>query len=317
MVARSVGLTLLGVAVGFGSSISSMSVPRMRNGAIGGLLGGLVGGFLFDILPSIVAPVTAVVGDVGCHDAGAASRAVGFTAIGAFTGFFVGLVQELLKDAWVKVLAGRNEGKDFILGKPMNILGRDEKCDVPLYGDTNVGVQHAAIRADGYRHVVIDGKTPVGTLVNGVQVASGAEQLLRDGDMIQIGSHRILFREKATASKYVQKSYDDPKSKSPASSVPMPSHLCPYCGAPKDVNGRCLCNIDSGIGLGTPMGSTAALNSGAPGMYCKCTRRKRRSGLWRSRPWGWSLAGSDGLLWRPLLRAGIYAQWPEYDGWSR
>ena len=160
MVARSVGMTLFGVGVGFGSSVSSKSLPRIRNGAIGGLFGGLVGGFLFDILPSIVAPVTAVAGDVGCHDAGATSRAVGFTAIGAFTGFFIGLVQELLKDAWVKVLAGRNEGKDFILGKPMNIFGRDEKCDVPLFGDTSVGVQHAAIRADGYRHVLIDAKTP-------------------------------------------------------------------------------------------------------------------------------------------------------------
>jgi pSer/pThr/pTyr-binding forkhead associated (FHA) protein len=258
MVARSVGLTLLGVAVGFGSSISSMSLPRMRNGAIGGLLGGLVGGFLFDILPNIVVPVTAVVGDVGCHEVAGPSRAVGFIAIGAFTGFFVGLVQELLKDAWVKVLAGRNEGKDFILGKPMNILGRDEKCDVPLYGDTSVGVQHAAIRADGYRHVIIDGKTPAGTMVNGQHVPSGAEQLLRDGDMIQIGSYRILFREKATASKYIQKSYDEPKSKSPASSVSMPSHLCPYCGAPKDVNGRCLCNIDAGAGIGLPLGGIAA-----------------------------------------------------------
>ena len=264
MFARSVGMTLLGVAVGFGSSISSWSWQRIRNGAIGGLLGGLVGGFLFDILPPLIAPVTTVVGDVGCRDVGGPSRAVGFIAIGAFTGLFIGLVQELLKDAWVKVLAGRNEGKDFILGKPMNILGRDEKCDVPLYGDAGVGVQHAAIRAEGYRHVIIDGETPAGTMVNGQQLQTGAEQLLRDGDMIQIGSFRILFREKATASKYIQKSYDDPKAKSPASAVPMPSHLCPYCGAPKDVNGGCLCNIGTSGGAPLPVGGAAAQYGTSP-----------------------------------------------------
>lgn len=252
MFARSCGLTLLGVAVGIGSSISSMSWARIRNGAIGGLLGGLVGGFLFDLLPSLTAPIAAVAGDTGCRDVGATSRAVGFIAIGALTGFFIGLVQELLKDAWVKVLAGRNEGKDFILGKPMNILGRDEKCDVPLYGDMSVGVQHAAIRADGSRHVLIDGKSPAGTLVNGQQLASGAEQLLRDGDMLQIGTHRILFKEKSTASKYVRTPHDELGGNSAAASVPMPSHLCPFCGAPKGVNGGCLCQVAAGSAAGVP-----------------------------------------------------------------
>jgi len=254
MIARSAGMTLLGVAVGVGSSLSTMSGKSIRNGAIGGLLGGMLGGFLFDILPSAIAPVTAVVGDIGCHEAGATSRAVGFISIGAFTGFFIGLVQELLKDAWVKVLAGRNEGKDFILSRPMNILGRDEKCDVPLYGDSQVATQHAAIRAEGHRHVLIDAGAPAGTLVNGQALVSRGEQMLRDGDMIQIGSHRILFREKSTASKYARGPADEPKTKSAASAVPMPSHLCPYCGSTKDGSGKCLCNIEPGIvGVGSSL----------------------------------------------------------------
>ena len=103
-------------------------------------------------------------------------------------------------------------------------------------------------------------------MVNGQQVPTGGEQMLRDGDMIQIGSFRILFREKATASKYVHKSYDEPRAKSSSSSVQMPSHLCPYCGAPKDVNGKCLCNIDAGVGAGLPMGGMAGSTGGGP-MY--------------------------------------------------
>ena len=173
-------------------------------------------------------------------------------------------MQELFKQAWVKVLAGRNEGKDFILSKPMNLLGRDERCEVPLYGDMSVGVQHAAIRADGKRHILLDAGTPAGTVVNGQQVEAGKEQLLRDGDMIQIGQHRILFREKATQSKFAHKPIDEPKIKPNAASVPMPSHLCPFCGAPKDAAGKCLCSLGNGGAAGMPAGSGVGMSGMNP-----------------------------------------------------
>ena len=263
VVARSFGWAGLGVGLGVGASLWTRSANRIRNGAIGGLIGGFIGGFAFDILGSAINPVQQTFGASGVHDAGGPSRALGFTAIGAATGFFIGLVDELLKQAWVKVLAGKNEGKDFILSKPMNILGRDERSDVPLYGDNSVGAQHAAIRADGKRHVLIDaGTTQAGTLVNGQAVAPGAELLLRDGDMIQIGAHRILFREKATAAKFARDPVDAPAPKSPASAVPMPSHICAFCGSPKKSDGSCLCSVagspgngalpPNGAGIGVP-----------------------------------------------------------------
>jgi len=106
------------------------------------------------------------------------------------------------------VLAGRNEGKDFTLDKPMNILGRDERCDVPLYGDPSVGIQHAAIRAENRRHILIDAGTPVGTFINGQRVPPQGEFPLSDGDTIQIGTHQIQFREKDTASKAARRPTD-------------------------------------------------------------------------------------------------------------
>jgi len=255
VIARAFGWALMGLGLGAGSAISTWSPKRIGQGALGGFLGGFVGGFIFDLLAMGSAPVQEAVGAGGVHDSGGPSRMVGFTAIGGFTGLFIGLVQELMKQAWVKVLAGRNEGKDFILSKPLNILGRDERSDVPLYGDPSVGIQHAAIRADGNRHVLIDAHTPTGTVVNGQPVPPGGELLLRDGDMIQIGSHRILFREKATASKIARPAVDTPRSKagSPAGVVPMPAHLCPFCGAPKDASGNCLCTVG-----GSPIGAAGA-----------------------------------------------------------
>ena len=253
VIARSFGWAGLGVGVGIGSSLWTRSPKRIMNGAIGGLIGGFIGGFAFDILGNATHPVQQTLGAAKVYDSGGPSRALGFTAIGAATGFFIGLVDELLKQSWVKVLAGKNEGKDFILSKPMNILGRDERIDVPLYGDTSVGAQHAAIRADGKRHVLLDAGTPAGTVVNGQQVTPGAELLLRDGDMIQIGTHRILFREKSTAAKFARDPVDMPTPKSAASHVPMPSHICSFCGSPKKPDGSCLCSVGGNLAGGPEM----------------------------------------------------------------
>lgn len=242
IVARAFGWAFLGLGLGVGASVATLNVKRIRNGALGGFIGGFLGGLVFDLVGSSVNILTP---GEGVREVGGPGRAIGFTAIGALTGFFIGLVEELLKQAWVKVLAGRNEGKDFILYKPMNILGRDERADIPLYGDMSVGSQHAAIRADGNRHVLLDAGMPLGTIVNGQQVPSGGELLLRDGDMIQIGTHRILFREKATQSRVAPEPRDVVHPKTGPSQVAMPGHICPFCGSPKKADGSCLCSLSA------------------------------------------------------------------------
>jgi pSer/pThr/pTyr-binding forkhead associated (FHA) protein len=242
IVARAAQVGFWGLGIGTGVAIATMNPKRILYGAIGGLLGGTITGFIFDLVSASTLPVHSALGASGCIDVGGIGRAVCFTGIGALTGFFIGLVEELLKQAWVKVLAGRNEGKDFILYKAMNLLGRDERCDVPLFGDNSVAVQHAAIRADGRRHFLL-AATPSGTLVNGQAVVPQSEVLLRDGDMIQIGAHRILFHEKATASRLVKPNADDTMKPSRPGAVPIPSHLCSFCGAPKDASGNCRCSL--------------------------------------------------------------------------
>ncbi len=242
LIARTLGWAMMGLALGAGSALSTRSPRRVVNGAIGGLIGGFLGGFIFDMVAHAALPVQSAIGASGIQETGGASRAIGFTAIGSLTGFFANLVDELMKQAWVKVLAGKNEGKDFILSKPVNILGRDERADVPLYGDMSVAQQHAAIRAERSRHYLMDGGTSSGTMVNGQRITG--EILLRDGDMLQIGTHRILFREKATQAKFAREPLDVAKA-SPVSSVPMPSHLCPFCGSTKNLDGTCKCSVSA------------------------------------------------------------------------
>lgn len=246
VLARALAWTFLGAFPGLAAGAATLSRKRAVHGLIGGLIGGFVGGIVFDLVAMLITQPTAgaasgVGGGPRVVEIGGPSRAIGFTAIGALTGLFIGLVEELLKQGWVRVLAGRNEGRDYILSRALTVIGRDERADVPVFGDPMLQPQHAAIRQENGRHVLLDGGAPPAPLVNGQPLQSG-RQLLRDGDMIQLGQVRLLFREKATAAKVGRPAVD--VGRDPVSGVSaIPSHLCPYCGAPKDAQGNCRCTV--------------------------------------------------------------------------
>lgn len=267
VLARALGWTFLGALPGLAAGASTLSRRRAMHGLAGGLLGGFVGGFAFDLVATLFAqPIQgmAAAGVAGPQiiEIGGPSRAVGFTAIGALTGFFVGLVDELLKQAWVRVLVGKNEGKDYIVSKPLTILGRDERADIPLFADPALAPQHAAIRMERHRHLILDGGTQIGTMVNGQRVT---EALLKDGDMIQLGQVRLLFREKATASRISSRreSGRHAADQSPGR-LDVPGNLCQFCGAVKDASGNCLCSLAAAGPEPAPVPPNAVQMSMAP-----------------------------------------------------
>ncbi len=269
VIARALGWTFLGAFPGLAAGAATLSRKRALHGLAGGLLGGFIGGFIFDLVASVIAqPVQGVASSASGHggiiEIGGPSRAIGITTIGALTGLFIGLVEEYFKQAWVRVLAGAKEGKDYIISNPVTVLGRDERADVPLFGDPTLAPQHAAIRMENGRHLLLDGGTQLGSVVNGQRVTPQQPQLLRDGDMIQLGQARLLFREKATASKVGRPAVDSPKSAQAPGAVAMPSHLCPFCGAAKDVNGGCLCTVPGTSPSGPPPMPTAGYGGQPP-----------------------------------------------------
>lgn len=187
---RALGWSLIGLCLGLAQGLPSGSIKAARHGAVGGFIGGLLGGTLFEIVPYIMPP--------GVRNVGVVSRGISMTVTGASIGLFIGLVETLLKQAWIRVVQGRNEGKEYIVSKARTTIGRDELSDIGLFGDRNISPLHAAIEAGNGRHTIRDAGTSIGTVVNGQRVA---EQVLRDGDVIEIGSMRLEFHEKATASK--------------------------------------------------------------------------------------------------------------------
>ena len=82
-----------------------------------------------------------------------------------------------------------------VAGKIVSI-GRDPTNDLVL-SDAMVSRRHAILERRGEQYVLRDNSSSNGTMVNGDRVSS--EQVLRDGDLIAIGSARLLFNVEGSA----------------------------------------------------------------------------------------------------------------------
>ncbi len=216
VIARGLGWCFIGALAGTAEGWRKQSVRVGRNGLIGGAMGGLLGGAVFEIAPYLMPGVRA----------GAVSRTLGFVITGAMIGLFIALVQEWLKEAWVKIQVGRNEfSKEILLEKAESKIGRNELCDIPLFGNAQIGRSHAllvALPSGGYA-VRDTGESPIGVLVNGAKIAG--EQKLRSGDQIQIVDRVLVFFEKQVRQRTVLENRD--VKQAPAVPVAQPG-VSPY-----------------------------------------------------------------------------------------
>lgn len=236
LIARAIGWGIIGAVVGAASGVARRSPTIIKQGLFGGLCGGLLGGAAFQIVADVFMYVPHI--DV-------LSRLLALVATGALAGFFVGLVQNLFKQAWIKVMVGRNEGKEYLISKPVTAIGRSELSDIGLYGDPTIAPTHAVIESlpaqnrHRVRHVAggqgANAYPP--TMVNGRPVT--AEQWLTDGDTIQIGSRTLLFAEKATRGRpRVTAEQPGVAQAAPASPMPAPDSQPgqrPPLAAPADI----------------------------------------------------------------------------------
>lgn len=182
--ARVLGWICLGVCVGAAEGIYERSWRKTRNGLLGGGIGGFLGGLLFN-------PLTYVAGSP------VSGRALAFVLLGLFIGLSIGLVQFLLKEAWLTVAAGFRPGRQLILTQASTTLGTSEKASLIFiaYGARGVEPIHVRIRQlETGRYVLEDNQTRAGTLLNGEPVQ--APTPLQDGDIIQFGVNQVCFHER-------------------------------------------------------------------------------------------------------------------------
>jgi len=192
MLARGLGWMFLGMAVGVSEGIAARSLGKLSYGTIGGAIGGFIGGALFGGLYLLAIDFGAGSTDIW----GAAGGAAGLVVLGACIGALSALVQGVFQPASVRVLRGWQEGREYALTKPENLLGRDERADIALFRDMKVEKRHAIIQRQRDRFVLVNHSAPAEqTQVNGVAVAQNRD--LKDGDRIQLGNVILRFQMRA------------------------------------------------------------------------------------------------------------------------
>lgn len=186
MLGRAPGWMIVGLGIGIVEGLYDRSASKLRNGLIGGALGGLLGGLLFDVIQKGVV-----------HGSGMSSRAAGFVVLGIAIGALIGLVQVVLKDAWLTVLDGYRPGRQLILSRPVTALGRGDHLPLPFLGPMNAGIksEHVRIiRQSNGAFVLEDNQSKLGTRLNNSPVAQPTP--LKDGDVIKFGTNFVRFNER-------------------------------------------------------------------------------------------------------------------------
>ena len=183
-IVRGLAWAVFGVAGGIVYGTIGRSGKKIGYGALGGAIGAALGGMIFD-------PISFGVAKYLHHESGAVSRAVGFAILGGATGIAMGLVESALKDRWLYVTAGPLAGKQFILYKPVTVMGSAQSCDIYLFKDLEILPAHATLSQKGDR-VYVNAEGPV--FMAGSRIRSS--RLLENGAVLQIGRYSFRYQER-------------------------------------------------------------------------------------------------------------------------
>ena len=182
LIGRALSWAVLGLGIGVSQGVAYRSREKLIFGLIGGGLGGFVGGWLFESLRTAMG---------NRYDLG---QGLGIAMLGGGLGLGLAVVEQALRRAWVEVVNGRQEGRSYLLGRGVSAIGLDERAAVGLFGDPEVARHHAEIEsthdAFSIRNLDPEGRTKV----NGD--ALHAPRALVDGDTIELGGTRLVFRRR-------------------------------------------------------------------------------------------------------------------------
>jgi serine/threonine protein kinase len=93
------------------------------------------------------------------------------------------------------VLAGPDEGREFVLGAEPILVGRSRATLIHLT-DPHVSRVHCQVLPEGNQHVLVDFDSVSGTFVNGKEID---RHVLQSGDLVRIGATHMQFVVEADA----------------------------------------------------------------------------------------------------------------------
>lgn len=177
---RGLGWAVMGLGIGLSVGLIKPAVKRILFCCLGGLVGAFIGGFMFNYICDII-PNDIV------------ARGIAIVIMGILIGIGVGLLEQFAKAAWLKVIRGEFEGKEYLVFAGTTSIGNNGKNTIVLFKDKLVGPHHCDIKLEGSKYVLTDCGTPMGTIVNGQRTN---RHVLRQGDAIAIGNSVLVFNTK-------------------------------------------------------------------------------------------------------------------------
>ena len=177
---RGIAIGVVGLAIGAGLGLASLSWRRALNGAIGGIIGGFVGGVPFRLHRRRRRMVPAP----GRHRPDRPPNRLDDRPRSRW----------LDATHWLEIVSGGMAGKQFILYHQETVVGSAADVAITLIKDPATSLPgRPSLRREGpvLSVTALDASYPV--LVNGASVAT---QRLNDGDLLQFGSSIVRYRAK-------------------------------------------------------------------------------------------------------------------------
>lgn len=177
---RGLGWAIMGIGIGLSVGLIKPEQKRIIFCSLGGVVGAFIGGFLFnyvcDVIPNDVV-----------------ARGFAIVIMGLLIGVGVGILEQFAKAAWLKVIRGEFEGKEYLVFEGTTSIGNSGKNTIVLFKDKLVAPNHCDIVQEGSKYVLLDKGSPMGTVVNGMRVT---RHVLKQGDAVAIGNSVLVFNTK-------------------------------------------------------------------------------------------------------------------------
>ncbi len=177
---RGLGWALMGLGIGAAVGLIKPELKRIIFCSVGGLVGAFVGGFLFNYIVALI-PNDMV------------ARGIAIVIMGSLIGLGVGLLEQFAKQAWLKVIRGEFEGKEYLVFAGTTSIGNSGKNTIVLFKDKLVAPHHCDIVLEGSKYILVDSGTSSGTVVNGNKAT---RHQLKQGDAIAVGNSVLVFNVK-------------------------------------------------------------------------------------------------------------------------
>lgn len=189
---RAAGWAICGALLGAGQWLVTGSKDKGIYAALGGLLGGLIGGATYERLSLWLR-------GVGDNSAAALTvgSAVGLILLGAFICLFIGLVEGILRRAWLFFWRGPLEGQTRTVDnrRAATTIGRGEQADIMVRDDPAMQPVHAVLEAQPGGFLLRPRAGEVRVRANAAAPWEPVTaRLLQPGDEVEVGKSCFRFR---------------------------------------------------------------------------------------------------------------------------